>query len=189
MPAASTNPAEFVQRLRGYLHTNAALAFPLLGIVAATAAPVLAVLGPEWTDAADAMRVLCVAGAVGIVTVLLGTALLAAQRPGAEAVTNWVQAGVGALAIAAGAVATRDAGIRHPDPGHRPGGAGHRVLRSPSSSGTSRSGGSCVCRADGCWRSSCQPPRPALPPTPLGGRCCGSALTAFRSWLRWRPQR
>ena len=95
------------------MHTNAVLAFPLLGIVAATAAPMLALLGPgvDGRDRRDA-------GALRgrrrrrIVAVLLGTALLAAQRPGAEAVSNWVQAGVGALAIAVAAIATRDAGIR-----------------------------------------------------------------------------
>jgi PST family polysaccharide transporter len=99
-------PDRFVAKLARYAHTQSVIAFPLLGVIVGTAGPILGILGPEWTDAVTPVRILCVASAMFIVTSLLGTALMAAQRQGTEALFNWIHAAVSAAAIAVGAYLT-----------------------------------------------------------------------------------
>src|SRR5690606_37473468 len=104
-------PDRFVARLSGYVHTSAVVAFPLLGLAAAVAEPALAILGPEWTDAATPLRVLCLASAGWVIYSQLTTALMAAQRPGTEAAINWLRALVLALAMGLSAWLTWSASL------------------------------------------------------------------------------
>jgi O-antigen/teichoic acid export membrane protein len=106
LAALHSQPQRFIERLGLYVHTNAIIAFPLLGIVAGTAQPVVAVIGPDWLAAVAPLRVLCLASCLWVVFSLLCTALMAAQRPGAEALFNWVRALVSAVTVSLAAVLT-----------------------------------------------------------------------------------
>jgi O-antigen/teichoic acid export membrane protein len=97
---------KFGQRLGVYAHTQAVFAFPLLGLVTATADPVLEILGDEWTPAALPLRILCLATAVWIVSLMLTTALQAAHRVGVGALFNWLHALVSGITIAVSAFLT-----------------------------------------------------------------------------------
>lgn len=103
LAALHAEPERFVRRLSRFVHVSAVTAFPLFGLAAAIAEPALALLGPEWVDAAAPLRVLCLAGAVWVIYSQLCTGLMAAQRPGTEALFNWLRAAViaGTLGVAA----------------------------------------------------------------------------------------
>jgi PST family polysaccharide transporter len=107
LAALHGQPQKFIERLGLYVHTNAIIAFPLLGVVAGSAQPVVALIGPEWAAAVGPLRVLCLASMIWVIFSLLCTALMAAQRPGAEALFNWIRAGVSAATVTGAAVLTR----------------------------------------------------------------------------------
>jgi teichuronic acid exporter len=111
LAALHGEPRAFIQRLGLYVHANAIIAFPLLGIVAGTAQPVVAILGPDWAAAAAPLRVLCLASSLWVVFSLLCTVLMAAQRPGAEALFNWGRAVVSGITVTVAAVLTAGSSI------------------------------------------------------------------------------
>ena len=75
-------PVELGDRLAKMLHVSAVTGLPALGILAATAKPLVALLGPEWSPAGTGMQLLCIVGIVNVYGVLLGPALQAVGRPG-----------------------------------------------------------------------------------------------------------
>jgi PST family polysaccharide transporter len=110
MARLSREPVRFAEKLGSYAHTQAVLAIPLLGLVAGLADPILAVLGPQWRDAATPVRILCLAGAAYILTILLNIALMAAQRQGTASLLNWIRAVIGVVAIVVAAKLTSGQG-------------------------------------------------------------------------------
>lgn len=101
----------FGRRLGQFLHAAAMIMYPGLGILAATAGPLLRLIGEEWSPAAGALRVLCAAGAITMVGSILTPAVQAAGRPGVGAVIGWVEAAVAAVAIVAVGLWMRDAAV------------------------------------------------------------------------------
>ena len=71
----------FAAHLTRLQHFGAALGLPALGILAATASPLVAVLGPQWSGTETPMRLLCLYAAANVYRVLLGPALQAIGRP------------------------------------------------------------------------------------------------------------
>ena len=90
-----SRPAELGDRLAKMLHVSAVTGLPALGILAATAKPLVALLGPEWSPAGTAMQLLCIVGIVNVYGVLLGPALQAVGRPGINTALSWLQLAVG----------------------------------------------------------------------------------------------
>ncbi|MGH3680608.1 MAG: lipopolysaccharide biosynthesis protein, partial [Natronosporangium sp.] len=83
-------------RYRELQHIGALLGLPALGTLAGVAAPLTGLLGPEWSDATMALRLLCVAAVSYVFGSLLGPALEALGRPGLLAKLAWLQ---GAVAV------------------------------------------------------------------------------------------
>ncbi|MGI5178501.1 lipopolysaccharide biosynthesis protein [Dactylosporangium sp. CA-152071] len=88
-------PAELGDRLAKMLHVSAVAGLPALGILAAVAKPLVALLGPEWSPAGTGMQLLCIVGIVNVYGVLLGPALQAVGRPGINTALSWFQLAVG----------------------------------------------------------------------------------------------
>ncbi|GAB7050421.1 oligosaccharide flippase family protein [Catenuloplanes indicus] len=101
----------FGRRLGQFVHAAAMLMYPALGILAATAGPLLRLAGEEWAPAAGALRVLCAAGAITMLGSILTPAVQAAGRPGVGAVIGWVEAAVAAISIVAVGLWMRDAAV------------------------------------------------------------------------------
>lgn len=93
------NTAAFAERLGRIVHIAAVLAFPVFGVLASVAEPLLASIGRQWVGAAPALEVLCVAGVFGAVGAIVGAALQAAGRPGMSAAVGWIMAAVTAVTI------------------------------------------------------------------------------------------
>ncbi len=84
----------FAAQLGRVIHAGSLVAFPAFGILAPSARPLLAWIGPQWADAAPSLVVLCVAGMIGSIGAISGAALQAAGRPGASAAIGWSVAAV-----------------------------------------------------------------------------------------------
>jgi O-antigen/teichoic acid export membrane protein len=93
------------------MHAAAVMSFPLLGILAAVAQPLVLLIGEQWDRAAEPLRVLCLVSAVGVVNSLLTPAMQAAQRTGVTALFTWVTAAGSAagLSVSAWLSASADA--------------------------------------------------------------------------------
>ena len=78
-------------RLGKMLHAGAVVGLPALGILAADARPLVALLGPEWAAAGLAMQLLCVVGAINVYGLMLGPTLQAVDRPGLNSAFAWIQ--------------------------------------------------------------------------------------------------
>lgn len=87
-----TDRAAFGAQLVRLQHLGAVAGLPALGVLAALAGPLVALLGPEWTGTEAPLRVLCLYGALNVYTVLLGPALQAIGQPGRLAVLTWLRA-------------------------------------------------------------------------------------------------
>ncbi len=92
-------PDKLTERALHVLRLAGLLAIPILGIVAATADQIMAVVGKEWAPAADALRILCVVGAVRVIMLFNGLLLQAIGKPGFLAVLSWTQAILSGLAF------------------------------------------------------------------------------------------
>nr|MDT0658340.1 lipopolysaccharide biosynthesis protein [Micromonospora sp. DSM 115978] len=104
--------AAFAAHLRQLQHLGAAAGLPMLGALAATAHPLVALLGPQWAGTELPLLLLCLYGAVNVYGVLLGPALQAIGQPGKLAAISWLRgvAGVAALAgVGALLTGSRDA--------------------------------------------------------------------------------
>ncbi|GAB4047231.1 lipopolysaccharide biosynthesis protein [Catellatospora paridis] len=102
---AAASRDEFDRYAARYLHTGTLIAFPVLGILFAAGPLFLTWVGPQWTPAGPAFRVLCVAMAAVALGPLMGAIFQAAGRPDTLAAINWgsAAASVG-LMLAAGAL-------------------------------------------------------------------------------------
>ncbi|GAB7043507.1 lipopolysaccharide biosynthesis protein [Catenuloplanes niger JCM 9533] len=103
--------AAFGRRLGQFLHAAALIMYPALGVLAATAGPLLRLVGEEWEPAAGALRVLCATGAITMIGSILTPAVQAAGRPGVGAVIGWVEAAAAATSIVAVGLWMRDAPV------------------------------------------------------------------------------
>jgi O-antigen/teichoic acid export membrane protein len=89
----------FTRELGRLMHGVAVLAYPMLGIVAGVAEPLVLFIGDQWAEAAGPLRVLCVVSGMVVLAALFEPALQAAQRPGITAVFAWITTVTSGLAI------------------------------------------------------------------------------------------
>ncbi|HZM80820.1 MAG TPA: oligosaccharide flippase family protein [Candidatus Limnocylindrales bacterium] len=101
---------ELGRRLASLVHIAVVMSVPALAVLAAVAEPLLALVGPQWTDAAAPVRLLCAVSALGTVNALLGPAMQAVQRASVPAVLTWVAAGLSGVGLGTAAWLSRDSG-------------------------------------------------------------------------------
>lgn len=101
----------FSARLATLVHFGSALALPALGVLAATAPRLMAVIGPEWQPAARPLQILCVVGGVRTMTMFTGPMLQALGRPFLQASLAWVVAVISAATFVAAGMALQEAPI------------------------------------------------------------------------------
>lgn len=102
---------ELGRRLANLVHIAVVMSVPALAVLAAVAQPLLAVIGPQWTDATAPVRLLCAVSALGTVNALLGPAMQAVQRASVPAALTWVAACLSGLGLGGAAWLSRDSGI------------------------------------------------------------------------------
>src|SRR5699024_8137734 len=95
--------AEFAARLLRMQRISSVLALPLLGLLAGTALPLERILGTDWDGTATAIRLLALMQALTAISLLLGPALQARNRPGTLSIVIWISSGLKVLALAAAA--------------------------------------------------------------------------------------
>jgi O-antigen/teichoic acid export membrane protein len=95
--------AAFAARLLRMQRITSVMSLPLLGLVAGGASSLEGILGQEWQGTAVAIQVLVVMQAFAAVSLLLGPALQAWNRPGTLSIVIWVTSGLKVLALAVAA--------------------------------------------------------------------------------------
>lgn len=95
--------SEFATRLLRMQRITSLLALPLLGLVAGAALPLELILGQEWEGTATAIRLLALMQAFTAISLLLGPALQAWNRPGTLSIVIWISSGLKVLALASAA--------------------------------------------------------------------------------------
>ncbi|WP_326562890.1 lipopolysaccharide biosynthesis protein [Micromonospora sp. NBC_01796] len=91
----------FAVHLTKLQHLGAIAGLPVLGILAATANPLVGFLGPEWAGTEIPLRLLCLFGAINVYGVLLGPALQAIGQPAKLAAILWTRGILGVATLAA----------------------------------------------------------------------------------------
>ncbi len=92
--------AGFAAHLNELQHLGAIAGLPVLGVLAATADPLVELLGSQWAGTAVPLRLLCLFGAVNVYGVLLGPALQAIGQPGKLAAILWTRGALGVVTLA-----------------------------------------------------------------------------------------
>lgn len=105
-----SDPAALGRRLADLVHLAVVMSVPALAVLAAVASPLVSLVGPQWSEAAAPLQLLCAVSALGAVNQLLGPAMQAVGRASVPAVLTWVTAILSGLGIGAAALLTRDAG-------------------------------------------------------------------------------
>lgn len=90
----------FAAHLNELQHLGTIAALPVLGVLAAVAEPLIALLGPQWDGTATPLRLLCLFCAVNSYGILLGPALQAIGQPGKLAALLWSRGLLGLVALA-----------------------------------------------------------------------------------------
>jgi PST family polysaccharide transporter len=106
----SEDPAALAARLRRLVHAGVVFSVPALGVLAAAAEPLVLIIGDQWADSVQPLRLLCLVSVFLLLHSLLGAGLQAAQRPGLPAVMTWVTAIATGLAILSAGLASAGAG-------------------------------------------------------------------------------
>lgn len=99
----------FDERLLAVLGLSSLLALPALGILAAASGPLMALVGPEWSDAVVPLQILCGVGAAKALVLFNGPMLQALGRTGQLAALAWAAGVLSALGFVVAAVILRDA--------------------------------------------------------------------------------
>jgi len=95
--------AGFACRLLRMQRFTSVMALPLLGLLAGAALPLERILGPNWDGTSTAIRLLAIMQAFTALSLLLGPALQARNRPGTLSIVIWISSGLKVLALAAAA--------------------------------------------------------------------------------------
>ena len=106
-----SDPDRARERYRTLVLASLAVGAPVMATVFATAEPFMTMMGDDWADARAALQLLTVVGLVRTMTMLNGPAIVAAGRPGAQAVMTWVAAGVSAVSFGAAGLALHNGSI------------------------------------------------------------------------------
>lgn len=95
--------AAFAAQLLRMQRITTVMALPLLGLLAGAALPLEQILGEEWDGTATAIRLLALMQAFTALSLLLGPALQAWNRPGTLSIVVWISSGLKVLALAGAA--------------------------------------------------------------------------------------
>ncbi|MGB7593221.1 MAG: lipopolysaccharide biosynthesis protein [Terriglobia bacterium] len=98
------SPMELRQSLHTCLWMSSILTFPALAGLAATSAPLMAVMGERWNPAVDVLKLLCVLGAIYGMAQFTGPLLQAMSKPHYVAILVWVQTAVSTASLVTVAV-------------------------------------------------------------------------------------
>ncbi|MFK3984942.1 lipopolysaccharide biosynthesis protein [Micromonospora sp. NPDC050397] len=91
----------FAVHLTKLQHLGAIAGLPVLGVLAATAHPLVGFLGDDWAGTEIPLRLLCLFGAINVYGVLLGPALQAIGQPAKLAAILWTRGILGVATLAA----------------------------------------------------------------------------------------
>ncbi|MEV4626240.1 lipopolysaccharide biosynthesis protein [Micromonospora sp. NPDC049523] len=91
----------FAVHLTKLQHLGAIAGLPVLGVLAATASPLVGFLGPDWAGTEIPLRLLCLFGVINVYGVLLGPALQAIGQPAKLAAILWTRGILGVATLAA----------------------------------------------------------------------------------------
>lgn len=114
LPALSRrqdDPAAFTRELDRLVHIAVVSSFPLFGILAAVAQPLMRVVGDQWVPAATAVQLLCLVGCAQAISALVQPVLQALGHPHRQAILTWVLAAFSAASFIAVGIALRDQGL------------------------------------------------------------------------------
>jgi O-antigen/teichoic acid export membrane protein len=89
------------ERYLSLVSASTAMGAAFMAILFACSAPLMEAVGPEWVPATGALRMLCIMGALQVMTMLNGAAIVGAGHPGLHAAMMWISA-----ILSAGAFAT-----------------------------------------------------------------------------------
>jgi O-antigen/teichoic acid export membrane protein len=107
----SEDPAALAARLGRLVHAGVVFSVPGLGVLAAAAEPLVLIIGDQWAESVQPLRLLCLVSVFLLLQSLFGAGLQAAQRPGLPAAMTWVTALATAAAILAAALGTAGGSI------------------------------------------------------------------------------
>jgi O-antigen/teichoic acid export membrane protein len=94
-----TEPEELRRAVARLLRTTLLATLPVMLVVLACSDELLAVLGPKWTVAADALKLLCLVGIGKSIGFFTGPVLFAASRPRFRAAMLWILALVSTMTV------------------------------------------------------------------------------------------
>lgn len=101
----------FAPRITDMVNSTSLIALPTLGIVAGASSLIMATIGDEWASAAAPLSVLCIAGAVTVLTMFTGPVALAVGKPNLLALVTWVSAIFSAASFLVAGTLLRDAAV------------------------------------------------------------------------------
>lgn len=107
-----SDPDELRATIARLLRTTMLATVPVLMVIFASSDEVLAVLGPSWAPAGDALKLLCLVGVGKAISFYTGPVLFAASRPRFRAVMLWIVAIVSTAAVVAVGAALASASVR-----------------------------------------------------------------------------
>jgi teichuronic acid exporter len=89
----------FADRITNMVSSTTLIAFPGLAILAGVSELLMAAIGEEWAAAAAPLSVLCLAGAVTVLTMFTGPVAMAVGKPNQLALVTWVSAALSAASL------------------------------------------------------------------------------------------
>lgn len=104
-------PRNFADRITDMVNSTSLIALPALGILAGASSMVMAVVGEEWAAAAAPLSVLCVGGAVRVLTMFTGPVAIAVGRPHLLAAVTWLSAAFSAASFLVAGALLRDSTV------------------------------------------------------------------------------
>ncbi len=106
------DPAALAKRLAHLVHVAVVMSVPALAVLSAVAEPMVRLIGPQWTEAAAPLRLLCLVSALGTVNGLLGPAMQAFKKAAVPAILTWSSAVLAAIGLGTAAFLSRGESVR-----------------------------------------------------------------------------
>ncbi len=105
------NPEALRRSMLVCIRLCAALALPAFAGLMAVAGPLMATVGPKWTPAADALRILSVLNAALMFAYFTGPLLQALSRPHQLAILEWARMAVGLVFLVVAGVLVKNGSV------------------------------------------------------------------------------
>jgi PST family polysaccharide transporter len=102
---------QFADRIRRMINSSALIGLPGLAILAGASEPLMAVMGAEWAAAAAPLSVLCLAGAVAVLTMFTGPVAMSVGKPHVLALVVWVSAAISSVSYVVAGFLLADASV------------------------------------------------------------------------------